>query len=577
MMKKILSITALLFLASLTHAQHIYNIRADSVRIYSNCDTAELILENRTKNVNGFLFNKWNGRTEFRKLGLKAYGNSIMIPGQDTLPLGSLIRSNVDDIYDLKATNNWTLPSSSVTWDQWNSGKVIGYDAYSNPDMPALSDQAFQSIGSKTYYTGLMYKSPGIATGFDLAVNWDGELSGPNGAFLRTKDDTKPSWSAWRELLFKDYADRSYARRTSYSNVTSGAGWYRIAGVGPMTLNSPGGNQRAYARFIVTDMTGGFHQTLEFIVGVHFNQQPFIKILGNSTYSRYPFAAIRVVNSPNGTYDGSAVEILTLRDETLYVKATMVDNDQVDGWTLISWNKTASTIGSNDGLPNGFNCIYFPVGGVVEGAMDATGRFWQFGFGEEGVKTNAGFRTTEPLGMMGDYSEHGLGSKIIWTIGQSFRSVSNFYGIGYRYGSELAYGDGHQITFAAGGNVSHSFGLDGAAWHKGPVTATGNVTAAGFYQSSLRSLKKDIVDFNADALKLIKGVKIVEFTYKSDTAASRHVGIIADDSDEHFSTKAHNQFDTNSSLAVTMKAVQELAEKLEALNKRLDAIEKKIK
>lgn len=43
-------------------------IIGDSVRMRSNTSTAELILENSTKNVDGFLYNKGNGRTEFRKV-----------------------------------------------------------------------------------------------------------------------------------------------------------------------------------------------------------------------------------------------------------------------------------------------------------------------------------------------------------------------------------------------------------------------------------------------------------------------------------------------------------------------------
>lgn len=66
-------------------AQQIYQIRADSVRIYNVCDTAELIIENRTQGVNGFLYNKGAGRTEFRKVRLEKIGDSrIAITGQDT-------------------------------------------------------------------------------------------------------------------------------------------------------------------------------------------------------------------------------------------------------------------------------------------------------------------------------------------------------------------------------------------------------------------------------------------------------------------------------------------------------------
>lgn len=52
----------------LANAQYVYKIKADTVRIYNTCDTAELVLQNRTQNVLGFLYNKGGGVTEFRAL-----------------------------------------------------------------------------------------------------------------------------------------------------------------------------------------------------------------------------------------------------------------------------------------------------------------------------------------------------------------------------------------------------------------------------------------------------------------------------------------------------------------------------
>lgn len=84
-MKTLFSIIGLL-LANYCFAQNIYQIRADTVRIFNNCDTAELVLENRTKDTLGFLYNKGNGRTEFRRLQLQKVGASqLAITGQDTL------------------------------------------------------------------------------------------------------------------------------------------------------------------------------------------------------------------------------------------------------------------------------------------------------------------------------------------------------------------------------------------------------------------------------------------------------------------------------------------------------------
>ena len=99
-MKCLFSVLLLTFFVSYSFAQNIYQIKADSVRIYNSCDTAELILENRTQNVSGFLFNKGKGRTEFRRLRLKAVnGNALAIEGQDTLLLSSLIKTGADPLY----------------------------------------------------------------------------------------------------------------------------------------------------------------------------------------------------------------------------------------------------------------------------------------------------------------------------------------------------------------------------------------------------------------------------------------------------------------------------------------------
>lgn len=56
-MKTLFSIIGLL-LANYCFAQNIYQIRADTVRIFNNCDTAELVLENRTKDKQGL--GTWN-------------------------------------------------------------------------------------------------------------------------------------------------------------------------------------------------------------------------------------------------------------------------------------------------------------------------------------------------------------------------------------------------------------------------------------------------------------------------------------------------------------------------------------
>jgi hypothetical protein len=75
----------LFFLATQAQAQYVYTIKADSVKI-TNCDSAELILENHTQNVPGFLFNTGNGRTVFKRV-LQKINDSVFLVGPDTLDI----------------------------------------------------------------------------------------------------------------------------------------------------------------------------------------------------------------------------------------------------------------------------------------------------------------------------------------------------------------------------------------------------------------------------------------------------------------------------------------------------------
>ena len=61
-----------------------YKIKADSVLITNDSCTAELILENSTKDIKGFLYNRGKGRTEFRSALIQINDTTYVI-GDDTL------------------------------------------------------------------------------------------------------------------------------------------------------------------------------------------------------------------------------------------------------------------------------------------------------------------------------------------------------------------------------------------------------------------------------------------------------------------------------------------------------------
>jgi hypothetical protein len=190
------------------------------------------------------------------------------------------------------------------------------------------------------------------------------------------------------------------------------------------------------------------------------------------------------------------------------------------------------------------------------------------------IYSGDGFRHNGYLGMVGDYDVAGYTPKIIWTIGESWvglqQNGNGFYGLGYRYENNMGAGPYHQIVVAEAGTVHTRINMGGGIWTNGQMSAT------GFYQSSLASLKDNISDFTEPAMPLINGLIIKEFTYKADKEHNIHFGIIADSSDWHFSTKNHDKFDTNSSLAITIKAMQELSKKNEALEEKVKSLEERL-
>ena len=85
-MKKLFLFLVVAFMLNKTHAQFVYKIKCDSLLVTNDSCTAELNLENSTKNVKGFLYNKGNGRTEFRRA--QKLNDSTLVLGSDTILIG---------------------------------------------------------------------------------------------------------------------------------------------------------------------------------------------------------------------------------------------------------------------------------------------------------------------------------------------------------------------------------------------------------------------------------------------------------------------------------------------------------
>jgi hypothetical protein len=96
------------------------------------------------------------------------------------------------------------------------------------------------------------------------------------------------------------------------------------------------------------------------------------------------------------------------------------------------------------------------------------------------------------------------------------------------------------------------------------VTVAGNIESTGFFQTSSRAVKTNIVNFDKNALDIINQTQIVSFSYKNDPDR-KHIGFIAEDTPVELSTVKQNTMDTSSTVAVLLKAIQELEARVKAL------------
>ena len=92
---------------------------------------------------------------------------------------------------------------------------------------------------------------------------------------------------------------------------------------------------------------------------------------------------------------------------------------------------------------------------------------------------------------------------------------------------------------------------------------------AYFFNSSSRGLKKDIEPFTKDATELIKSTEIITWEFESgEHTQIEHIGFIAEDTPEELATPDHNVMDITNTLGVVLKAIQEIDNRVIALQNK---------
>lgn len=213
-------------------AQTTETISADSVKITNASRSAELILENSSRQTPGFLFNKGNGRTEFRRALLKL-NDSTYIIGADTLKVapGPFVSLNRNEIVPsvkvfspaLSATTSaavaGTIFAPSFTTAVTNT-RLIGADfnkpVITNPG--AFTTQTYAArFRDYVYFDSLVYFPGGQFDHFGVRTNSIRAVSDA-GTFLLYKPSG--NGSAGQGQLLGIYA--TYTIRTSGNVLTAG-------------------------------------------------------------------------------------------------------------------------------------------------------------------------------------------------------------------------------------------------------------------------------------------------------------------------------------------------------------------
>ena len=101
------------------------------------------------------------------------------------------------------------------------------------------------------------------------------------------------------------------------------------------------------------------------------------------------------------------------------------------------------------------------------------------------------------------------------------------------------------------------------------MDSSGTITATDITIVSSKEAKENIKASELDALDLINGINIVDYTYKMDPKAIPHIGFIAENTDPLLSTPKKNRMDYTNCIGVLLKAVQELSKKVAALEARV--------
>jgi hypothetical protein len=141
----------------------------------------------------------------------------------------------------------------------------------------------------------------------------------------------------------------------------------------------------------------------------------------------------------------------------------LYSNDVTNKWNLLVDNGTA------DHLRFAFNSSE-KARLQTNGALISYGQF---------VNNGNGFKSLNNKGMVGDYDTNSTATKIIWTIGDSWNTTGNMYGLAYEYNATY----GHHLALKENGTTYQRLSFYSGSFFSGTVTSNTDFRAPIFYDS----------------------------------------------------------------------------------------------
>lgn len=166
--------------AAVSQTPKVYTISADSTRL-TGCDSNELIIENHTQAIPGFLWNTGRGRTIFKR-PVTSVNDSTYLIGSDTLKVGSpRLNKNawVQGLNSFGTTGTFGTADKNNVEFYTNRGKAMVLDTFGNLHIGNVNNPSFYKldVGGEAWF-GTLIKCA-ATDGYDIQLYTNSNF-GPN-------------------------------------------------------------------------------------------------------------------------------------------------------------------------------------------------------------------------------------------------------------------------------------------------------------------------------------------------------------------------------------------------------------